>query len=122
MHRSGTSLTTSWLETWGLIIHEGSYLGPNDGNIEGHFEDKAFVRLHEKIIKSEIPASKGWIVCSQKELSFSGEDYTYINETVEKRNQKYSFWGWKDPRTVFFLNYWKSIIPSLKVLIADKIR
>ena len=33
------------------------------------------------------------------------------------RNEKHRLWGWKDPRSVLFLEHWKSLIPELKVLM-----
>ena len=39
MHRSGTSLVASWLESSGLVIHDGAFLGPSVGNEKGNFED-----------------------------------------------------------------------------------
>jgi hypothetical protein len=117
MHRSGTSLTTSWLEFCGLKIHDGSYHGPSVGNSKGHFEDKEFVHIHSSAIKSEFPDSKGWLIFSQKKMIFSNEDLVNISRLVNQRNQKFSLWGWKDPRSVMFLNGWKRIIPALKALI-----
>ena len=41
MHRSGTSLTASLFQSLGVNIGE-KLLGPELGNIRGHFEDIAF--------------------------------------------------------------------------------
>jgi hypothetical protein len=42
MHRSGTSLVTSWLQRCGLQIDDGQLLAANTGNPTGHFEDIEF--------------------------------------------------------------------------------
>lgn len=116
MHRSGTSLVTSWLESSGLVIHDGSFLGPSVGNERGNFEDKEFVDIHAKELKSRFPGSKGWQVFTYDRLSFSSEHRIRLERQVNNRSARFPTWGWKDPRTVFFLDHWKEIIPDLKVL------
>jgi hypothetical protein len=118
MHRSGTSLMASWLHICGLQIHDGSVWGPGPGNPKGHFEDKDFVDLHDSAIKSENPASRGWIIFPQRPLFFkSSEQLTRALELVKVRNAKYEIWAWKDPRTSLFLEHWKKLLPSLKVIV-----
>ena len=79
MHRSGTSLTASWLEHCGLMVHDGNFYGPDTGNPKGHFEDKEFVDLHASAILLEKPKSKGWKVVTEKFLTFTGEHISYAN-------------------------------------------
>jgi hypothetical protein len=118
MHRSGTSLTASWLERCGLKIHDGSVWGSGPGNPKGHFEDKDFVALHNSAIKSENSASKGWILFPQKSMYFKSADHlSQASKLVEIRSAKYKIWGWKDPRTSLYLENWKKILPSLKVIM-----
>jgi hypothetical protein len=118
MHRCGTSLLASWLERCGLSIHNGSYWGPGPGNPKGHFEDKDFVALHDSAIKAEDSASKGWIVFPQKPFFFKSDEHiSQAFSLIEVRNAKYAIWGWKDPRTSLFLEHWKKIVPSLKVIM-----
>jgi len=117
MHRSGTSLITSWLESSGLVTHDGSVHGPSVGNPKGNFEDKEFVDIHVKELKSRYPESKGWQVFSPVKLTFSSERHQQVKYLIQKRTEKNLIWGWKDPRTVFFLEEWKKTIPDLKVLL-----
>jgi len=117
MHRSGTSLVASWLERCGLPIHDGRLLGPGLGNPKGHFEDLDFSELQADAIQSQIIGSQGWKVFSGNGLCFQERHLRLAEKLVEERNRKYNRWGWKDPRTVLFLNQWKEIIPQLKVLL-----
>jgi len=117
MHRSGTSLTTSWLEMCGLPVHDGSFHGPGVGNPKGHFEDKEFVDLQADAIKSYFPDSRGWKVFSEKKISLSDQALDHAKELIDRRNGRFSLWGWKDPRSVLFLEDWKRMIPELKVLL-----
>jgi hypothetical protein len=58
MSRSGTSLTTSWLEKCGLTVHDGHVLAANPGNPRGHFEDEDFLNFHAGVITRYDPARK----------------------------------------------------------------
>lgn len=116
MHRSGTSLTASWLESCGLAIHDGNLMGSSTGNPKGHFEDQDFVDIHSSVIRLDNRRSNGWKVFAEKSLSFTDDQLARAHVLVRERNEKYSVWGWKDPRTVLFLDQWKEHVPELKVL------
>lgn len=117
MHRSGTSLTASWLERCGLAVHAGSVIGPADGNARGHFEDADFVELHSSAATRVDPRSKGWQLQHAKQVAFSGAELQRAEAMVAQRQASLCMWGWKDPRSVFFLEQWKAILPELKVLL-----
>ena len=117
MHRSGTSLTASWLEMCGLKLDDGSTYGPEVGNPRGHFEDKDFVDLHADALKRRETFSKGWITRTSEQCSFAADEEDRARLLAKSRNEKYPLWGWKDPRTVLFLDQWKRLIPDLKVLL-----
>jgi hypothetical protein len=117
MHRSGTSLTTSWLERCGLTIQDGEVHGPAVGNPRGHFEDKAFVDIHMAAIKSHFPESRGWKLFAEHELTMSGPLREQAQELANRRSLAFDLWGWKDPRTVFFFEQWKALIPNMKAVL-----
>ncbi len=109
MHRSGTSLVAQWLNKCGLAVGE-ELLGPGIGNIDGHYEDKDFFHLHEKILAVNNLPTDGLI----------GSGYIHIPTTlfeemtqlIQKKNTLHMEWGWKDPRTCLFLNYYNELIPN----------
>lgn len=117
MHRSGTSLTASWLENCGLRIHNGNVIEASTGNDKGHFEDKDFVDLHSLVIKRLEPKSLGWKIDVDHFLNFKNNQLVKAKKLVDIRNEQYLVWGWKDPRTTLFLEQWQEIIPNLKVVI-----
>ena len=86
MHRSHTSLTTSWLSHCGLTIHDGRLIASATGNTKGHFEDSDFVRLHSSVIKAMAPRSKGWKYFTQEDLKFTGEAFQQANDFISTRN------------------------------------
>jgi hypothetical protein len=118
MHRSGTSLVTSWINQCGLVTDQGNVLSPQPSNIMGFFEDSDFMRLQEKSISRQSWFSGGWKVTSFEGLEFSKSEMQNAKEIISVRqNRLESDWGWKDPRTCLFLNEWKQLIPNIKTLI-----
>ena len=110
MHRSGTSLTTSLIESAGIFIGD-RLMGAGIGNTKGHFEDWDFVDLHRQCLTAQKVSREGWT--RQSNFTFSPE-YIQRAKTLVAARSQYSIWGWKDPRTTLFLNCWDSIIPEAK--------
>jgi hypothetical protein len=111
MHRSGTSLVSSVLREAGLDIGvEGS--DPGVGQPRGHFEDRDFHRLHEAIL-----AAAGRTCFTADEAI--GEVAPVFEEQaramVAARADR-PFWGWKDPRTCLFLDFWERLLPQARYL------
>lgn len=112
MHRSGTSLTTNWLQQCGLNI--GNQLeGKNFSNPDGHFEDLDFLNLHEQILTSKEVPYHG--TENPDDFIISNGQEKKIIQLIENKNTAKE-WGWKDPRTCLFLNVYRKIIPEAKYL------
>ena len=110
MHRSGTSLTTSLLQSGGLFIGD-RLLGKNLSNPKGHFEDLDFVEFHQSLLQSQGVCSEGWTDNSFKLISL---EYNKIARDLIERRNIHTNWGWKDPRTTLFLDFWSNLIPYAK--------
>lgn len=117
MHRSGTSLTASWLGHCGLVLDDGEVYGAAEGNPRGHFEDKQIVDLQSAQTLRHDPTSRGWIYTKRKTLPVDAQFDREARALIESRNARYPLWGWKDPRTVLYLESWRALIPDLKVLL-----
>ncbi|WP_013323095.1 sulfotransferase [Gloeothece verrucosa] len=113
MHRSGTSLTASLLQSAGLDI--GNILTEvAQGNIKGHFESQAFLKYHQTVLESVGITPDGWT--TQKNI-YPPEYYVEkAKELVATQASAISPWGWKDPRTTLFLNFWCELLPAAKFL------
>ncbi len=111
MHRSGTSLITNWLASCGLYIGD-DLIPSHPTNLAGHFEDKSFVRLHRRILAEN---KVDFLVTRHNSITVNSKYFAQAKELVHK-NRKHAQWGWKDPRTALFLEFWKSIQPGLKIL------
>ena len=112
MHRSGTSLTTSLLQNAGVDIGD-RLMGATEWNPKGFFEDWDFVELHQAILSSQGIASEGW--SKEKSVEVQGQYLATAQNLIVARKNK-SIWGWKDPRTTLFLNFWLKLIPEAKFI------
>ena len=110
MHRSGTSLATSLLQSSGVFIGE-RLMGGTTGNVRGHFEDWDFVDLHRDVLISQTANREGWT--TRTDFALSSEYLDRAKALIAARN-RYPIWGWKDPRTTLFLNSWSQLIPVAK--------
>ncbi len=114
MHRSGTSLITNWLYRCGLQIGE-HLLEPGEGNVEGHFEDVEFLKIHEEILESNDFPLTGYVY--NREIDVSVYQLEKLKSIIKVKNQLYEQWGWKEPRTCLFLDLYRELLPDSKYLV-----
>jgi hypothetical protein len=109
MHRSGTSLVSSVLREAGLDIGvEGS--DPGVGQPRGHFEDRDFHRLHEAILAA---AGRTCFTADEAIGDVAPVSEEQARALVAARADR-PFWGWKDPRTCLFLDFWQRLLPQAR--------
>jgi GT2 family glycosyltransferase len=113
MHRSGTSLTASLLQSAGVDIGQ-RLMPPAEGNVKGYFENLDFTDFHENIFSSQGISKAGWTVEKQIQVP---EQFLERAKLLVQTNSSRKIWGWKDPRTTLFLNYWADLIPEAKFLL-----
>ncbi len=113
MHRSGTSLVASLVQAAGVNIGD-NLLGPDRGNRLGHFEDVDFYQFHDKILRRlgqtllvQTTAALGDITQAETEEALA---------LIEERSG-HVFWGWKDPRTTLFLDFWSALLPQARYIL-----
>lgn len=104
MHRSGTSLTASYLNMCGVNIGE-NLLKPFTDNVKGYYEDIDFLKFHKRIFKK----NKKNMFLAQN-FFFDIDDLRDALVLINKKTK--ALWGWKDPRTTLFLNFWQLLIYS----------
>ncbi len=113
MHRSGTSLATALLQSSGLHIGRKLVEG-NQYNLKGYYENVDFINFHQGILQSQEIVSEGWTLQENIEVE---EQYIEQARTIIAQNAISSMWGWKDPRTTLFLNFWAKLLPEAKFLL-----
>lgn len=111
MHRSGTSLVSGWLHACGLDLGD-TFFEPTYGNPLGHYEDLDFVGYHKYVLKKQglefVLSPDQLIVTDKQDL----KDAYALLQTKSDRLQ----WGWKDPRTTLFLDFWKNRLVDIRVV------
>lgn len=113
MHRSGTSLLTSWLHACGLNVGR-ELLGGGPGNERGHYEDMDFLRLHERILHANGLHTSGLLNAAP--LQIPPALLQEIRELVAHKC-KSPQWGWKEPRTCLFTREYLELLPQARHLI-----
>jgi len=109
MHRSGTSLLAS------MFYHAGLHLGerllrPAPGNPRGYFEDVEFIAFHDDLLRRLgttfylEPEPRGAVPASCRERAA---------DMIAARGARPA-WGWKDPRTTLFLDFWCELAPDAR--------
>ncbi len=108
MHRSGTSLVASAVQRAGVDI--GSELNPGTrGNPRGHFEDVEFLHFHEHFMeRRSVPVFSPEMDWRPRATP---EEAAEARELVARQAGK-PLWGFKDPRTSLFLDFWDPLLPA----------
>lgn len=109
MHRSGTSLLSSYLLAAGIQMGE-KLIGPAQGNLRGHFEDEDFVALHDEILRH----NRSSIFTPARNLKVDKNEEARARALFEGRKAASRHWGWKDPRSTLFLEFWRRLAPDTR--------
>jgi hypothetical protein len=113
MHRSGTSLTASILQSAGIHIGR-SLMEATNFNAKGHLENIDFFQFHLDALSSLGLNIDGWTL--QENLEIEDQLVARAKQIIEK-NALSSVWGWKEPRTTLFLDFWAKLLPEARFLL-----
>jgi hypothetical protein len=113
MHRSGSSLVASLLQSAGLHIGR-QLMQPSEGNIRGYFENLDFCKFHLDLLESQGIDQDGWTLQEKIEVE---DRFVDIAKELVARNSLSRNWGWKDPRTTLFLDFWGELLPEANFLL-----
>jgi hypothetical protein len=110
MHRSGTSLLAGFVHHSGINMGE-DLLGTNKSNEYGHFEDVEILEFHRSVLQRNF-GHQMWVPGPP---CIAGADRVVAETLVEERRRR-AHWGWKDPRTTLFLEFWADLLPGARYL------
>jgi predicted nucleic acid-binding Zn-ribbon protein len=81
----------------------------NEGNPKGYFENADFVDFHENVLFSLGIDKIGWTTIQNcvPPLHYVTEAKKLIDINKDNDNP----WGWKEPRTTLFLDFWLDLLP-----------
>jgi len=112
MGRSGTSLVARFLQSVG--IHMGDRLPAADQhNRYGYFEDLDFIYFHEHILARH---GLDYFANPQEPLALIPEEIAAARKLISAKSIR-PRWGWKDPRTAFVLDFWRSELPQAHFIL-----
>jgi hypothetical protein len=120
MHRSGTSLTASFIKAIGVDFGDNLLEGDRF-NQKGYFEDVDFLEFQRSVLQKSCDLTDpgwhdwGW---TQRETLDRRQFKKYELEArslIENR-PKNGVWGWKDPRTTLMLDFWHQLLPEARYL------
>lgn len=106
MHRSGTSLMAGFIHRSGIDLGD-KLLGARSSNIYGHFEDVEILEFHREILERQF-GHQMWVPQPPRLMD---ADRRRAVALISARQHK-TFWGWKDPRTCLFLDFWNELLPA----------
>ena len=116
MHRSGTSVLTRGLQGLGVYLGD-RFLGTRPDNPTGYWEDQGIVDLNERLLAAlglnwesiSLIADSQW---QRAEVQTLGDEAAAY---LQDRFLQYPLWGFKDPRTVRLLPFWRTVLQRLGV-------
>ena len=114
MHRSGTSLVASLVAGAGVSMGT-RLLAAGRGNARGHFEDLDFQELHQKALRANGLHGDGIVPAGQPAVPEGL--LPRARELIAERRATGKPWGWKDPRTLLFLDFWSEMAPEASWLL-----
>lgn len=115
MHRSGTSLTASFLAALGIHLGE-RLLASDPTNPLGYFEDVDFMELQGRMLESATQQGDGghrnwgWTESESLDRALFPAFAESARALVGERRGRFGLWGWKDPRTTLLLDFWDAIL------------
>ncbi|MEG3973335.1 sulfotransferase, partial [Microcoleus sp. herbarium8] len=113
MHRSGSSLTASLLQSAGLHIGRNLMEG-DEKNVKGYYENLDFYDFHRTVLASQGVDENGWTL--QEKIEVEDRFLEEAKEIVDKASVS-GVWGWKEPRTTLFLEFWADLLPQANFLL-----
>jgi hypothetical protein len=116
MHRNGTSLVTRGLQSLGVYLGD-DFLDTRPDNPTGYWENRPIVEINDRVFAAfgltwesiALIKEAQWEEPALKPL---------VSETIvhlQGRFLHHPLWGFKDPRTIRLLPFWRSIFQILDV-------
>lgn len=113
MHRSGTSLAASLVAGAGIDVGT-RLMAASRGNERGHYEDLDFYEFHARALRAHGAGAEGFARIDG--LTVPASLRPAAEALVEAKARAGVPWGWKDPRTCLFLDFWGDLLPDARFL------
>jgi len=113
MHRSGTSMFARFLDACGIAMGDRLHVDRRT-NPYGHYEDEDFLAVQRAEIARHFDGDDFLATRAFEPGEAFRIDALRIYE--KRRSETAGAWGWKDPRTTMFLEFWVEHVPQLRAV------
>lgn len=110
MHRSGTSCLTGLLEEAGLWL--GEVKRQSGHNAKGNRENPGIMALNDAVLTA---AGAAWNAPPEGPLAWDSA-HAETRDSLLKGYPEGRVWGFKDPRTLFTLDFWRAALPQARLV------
>jgi len=110
MHRSGTSWLAGSLQERGLPFGDVNESAAH--NAKGTRENDALQAIHVGVLRD----SKGTWRDPPRRVVWSDDRRAQLRGFIDEMNARYPQWGFKDPRTLLFLDEWQRQVSGLELV------
>src|SRR5437879_6445777 len=107
MHRSGTSCLAGCLQDLGLEL--GCVNAAEPYNRKGNRENRAIRQIHNRVLEDNGGSWRDPVWPN----TWSPKRQNELGALIESLNERYSVWGFKDPRSLMVLDEWHRQVPNL---------
>jgi O-antigen biosynthesis protein len=116
LSRCGTSYLAGFLRAGGVDF--GDHLGHSGYvNPRGFFEDRRLVDFHKQLLaKTEPRGAVTPILATPVVRSVTAQEEEEAVRILQSL-AKPGLWGWKDPRTLLFIDFWLKLLPEAKLIV-----
>lgn len=116
MHRSGTSALARGLQMLGVYLGN-DFLSPQPDNPTGYWEDRSIFEINERLLAVFGLKWEHVALIDDAQWHDQGVE-SLLAEAVQYLRTHFvsnSLWGFKDPRTIRLLPFWRSVLQRLEV-------
>jgi hypothetical protein len=116
MHRSGTSALARGLQMLGVDLGN-DFISPKPDNPTGYWEDRNIYEINERLLAVFGLKWEEVALIDDARWDAPGAEALRTEAVTYLRSQfvSHSLWGFKDPRTIRLLPFWRSVLRSLEV-------
>jgi hypothetical protein len=116
MHRSGTSALARGLQMLGVYLGN-DFISPKPDNPTGYWEDRNIYEINERLLAVFGLKWEEVALIDDARWDAPGVEALRTEAVAYLRSQfvSHSLWGFKDPRTIRLLPFWRSVLRSLDV-------
>ncbi|MGP0071541.1 MAG: sulfotransferase [Bryobacteraceae bacterium] len=116
LSRCGTSYLASFLRANGVDL--GANLGQSGYvNPRGFFEERTFVNFHRRLLAKNDPRGADIPILAGSIAQRLSDAEEAEGAQILKSLARPGVWGWKDPRTLLFIDFWLRLLPDAKLII-----